>query len=68
MDAPKNSADHYGLRYATFTVPLVKAVQEQQQQIEAQRQQLDEQGETIARLLIEVETLRAAVGTNTTAR
>jgi len=28
VDAPKNSEDHYGLRYAEFTVPLVKAVQE----------------------------------------
>ncbi len=28
VDAPKNDQDYYGLRYATFTVPLVKAVQE----------------------------------------
>ena len=28
VDAPKNSQDYYGLRYATFVVPLVKAVQE----------------------------------------
>ena len=28
MDAPKNDKDFYGLRYAEFTVPLVKAVQE----------------------------------------
>lgn len=35
---PKNSNDHYGLRYAEFVVPLVKAVQEQQTQIEAQEQ------------------------------
>ena len=28
VDAPNNSEDHYGLRYAEFTVPLVKAVQE----------------------------------------
>jgi len=31
---PKNEKDLYGLRYATFVVPLVKAVQEQQSQIE----------------------------------
>jgi hypothetical protein len=30
VDAPKNENDYYGLRYAEFTVPLVKAVQEQQ--------------------------------------
>lgn len=28
VDAPKNSKDVYGLRYADFVVPLVKAVQE----------------------------------------
>jgi hypothetical protein len=30
VDAPKNADDFYGLRYAEFVVPLVKAVQEQQ--------------------------------------
>jgi len=34
VDAPKNENDMYGLRYAEFVVPLVKAVQEQQQLIE----------------------------------
>ncbi len=28
MDAPKNEKDPYGIRYAEFVVPLVKAVQE----------------------------------------
>ena len=28
VDKPKNDKDYYGLRYAEFTVPLVKAVQE----------------------------------------
>ncbi len=28
VDAPKNEKDHYALRYAEFTVPLVKSVQE----------------------------------------
>lgn len=28
VDAPKNESDYYGLRYAEFVVPLVKAVQE----------------------------------------
>ncbi len=31
VDAPKDNNDFYGLRYAEFVVPLVKAVQEQQQ-------------------------------------
>jgi hypothetical protein len=34
VDLPDNEKDLYGLRYAEFVVPLVKAVQEQQQQIE----------------------------------
>ncbi|MFN4083985.1 MAG: tail fiber domain-containing protein [Bacteroidia bacterium] len=32
VDTPKNQYDYYGLRYAEFTVPLVKAVQELSQQ------------------------------------
>src|SRR3989339_302772 len=34
VDKPKNENDFYGLRYAEFVVPLVKAVQEQQKIIE----------------------------------
>ena len=34
IDKPKNANDFYGLRYAEFVVPLVKAVQEQQSLIE----------------------------------
>jgi len=33
VDIPENEDDYYGLRYAQFVVPLVKAVQEQQQMI-----------------------------------
>jgi hypothetical protein len=31
IDAPEGEGDYYGLRYAQFVVPLVKAVQEQQE-------------------------------------
>jgi hypothetical protein len=41
IDAPKNDKDLYGLRYADFVVPLVKAVQEQQAIIEKQQKQID---------------------------
>ena len=42
IDKPKNENDFYGLRYADFVVPLVKAVQQQQQMIEAlQKQNVD---------------------------
>ena len=41
VDAPDNENDLYGLRYASFVVPLVKAIQEQQQIIEKQQKQID---------------------------
>jgi trimeric autotransporter adhesin len=40
---PRNAKEHYSLSYDAFVVPLVKAVQEQQQVIEQQRNQLTEQ-------------------------
>ncbi|MFZ1675631.1 MAG: tail fiber domain-containing protein [Saprospiraceae bacterium] len=39
VDAPKNKSDMYGLRYEEFVVPLVKAVQEQQYEIESLKAQ-----------------------------
>ena len=42
VDKPKNEKDFYGLRYAEFVVPLVKAVQEQQQIIEKQQLLIDQ--------------------------
>ncbi len=42
VDTPKNDNDHYGLRYAEFVVPLVKAIQEQQQIIEQQQKEINE--------------------------
>jgi hypothetical protein len=42
VDAPKNENDLYGLRYAEFVVPLVKAVQEQQEIIETQNEKLSD--------------------------
>ena len=35
IQIPQNDKDHYSLAYAEFVVPLVKAIQEQQLQIEA---------------------------------
>ena len=44
VDKPSTADGLYGLRYEDFVVPLVKAVQEQQQQIEAlQRGNIDMQ-------------------------
>jgi hypothetical protein len=42
VDKPKNANDFYGLRYSDFVVPLVKAVQEQQQMIKALQEEVAE--------------------------
>jgi hypothetical protein len=41
IDKPKNEKDMYGLRYAEFVVPLVKAMQEQQLIIDSLRMQVE---------------------------
>jgi len=50
VDKPKNENDLYGLRYAEFVVPLVKAVQEQQAIIRLQQSQIDELKKAINQL------------------
>lgn len=50
VDKPGNSNDFYCLRYSEFVVPLVKAVQEQQQQILALQKQNKELMERITKL------------------
>ncbi|QQS28941.1 MAG: tail fiber domain-containing protein [Sphingobacteriales bacterium] len=42
VDKPQNERDLYGLRYAEFVVPLVKAVQEQQVMIETQSKTIEQ--------------------------
>jgi len=42
VDKPKNEDDLYGLRYAEFVVPLVKAVQELELQVKEQQQQIED--------------------------
>ncbi len=42
VDKPQNESSLYGLRYAEFVVPLVKAVQEQQTIIDNQNKKIDE--------------------------
>ena len=50
VDKPKNENDYYGLRYAEFVVPLVKAVQEQNKVIEDLKQQNNRKDEIIRKL------------------
>lgn len=53
VDAPKNENDFYGLRYAEFVVPLVKATQEQQALIEQQQKEIDELKKLVMQLISE---------------
>ena len=55
VDGPQNGSNLYGLRYAQFSAPLVKAVQEQQAIIEKQQEEIKTQNSRIAQL----ENLRA---------
>lgn len=57
VDAPKNDKDFYGLRYAEFTVPLVKAIQEQEQMIDQQQLEIIKQQQQINALTKKVEQL-----------
>ena len=41
VEAPKNEKSFYGLRYAEFVVPLVKAVQELKAENDALKARLD---------------------------
>ncbi|MBC7777389.1 MAG: tail fiber domain-containing protein [Phycisphaerae bacterium] len=50
VDAPKNEKDLYGLRYAEFTVPLVKAVQELDAENKALKTMLADMNKRLQRL------------------
>ena len=50
VDKPKNNEDYYGLRYAEFVVPLVKAIQEQQVIIEKQQEKIQSLEERLLKL------------------
>jgi hypothetical protein len=51
VDKAKNENDFYGLRYSEFVVPMVKAIQQQQDQIET----LKKQNAELMRRLTELE-------------
>ena len=57
VHSPKHDKDLYSLSYSTFVVPLVKAVQEQQQQIEALKKQNQELQSTLADLEARIENV-----------
>jgi len=62
VDRPKNETSHYGLRYSEFVVPLVKALQEQQEIIDAQRVEIEALKAENADMKTEQNSLRAQVG------
>lgn len=55
VDVPKNEKDYYGLRYGDFVVPIVKAIQEQQVQIDELKKQNQELIELNKKLLEKLE-------------
>jgi hypothetical protein len=61
VDKPKNEKDFYGLRYAAFVVPLVKAVQEQQQIIDELKQSNSSKQKWIEELMKRIEKLESNV-------
>lgn len=54
VDTPESGEDYYGIRYGQFVVPLVKAVQEQQDIIQEQQDQIDA-------LSAEIEAIKAVL-------
>jgi hypothetical protein len=71
INKPKTNADHYGLSYESFVVPLVKAIQEQQaiiqiqnKKLELQQQKMDEQDKKITLLIQELATIKEFIKKN----
>ena len=56
---PQSEQDHYQLSYATFVVPLVQAVQEQQELIESQEDQIKKQQTQIEAQAVQMEAFQA---------
>jgi len=54
IDIPKNDSSYYGLRYAEFVVPIIKAIQEQQLIIEKYKQNTENLNNEIKNLKSEM--------------
>ena len=59
VDKPQLEGNLYGLRYSDFVVPMVKAIQEQQNIIDEQQKEIDEQQK-------EIDALKSLITGNTT--
>lgn len=62
VDKPESDEDNYGLRYAEFTVPLVKSVQELSTEVETLKAELAQKNAQIDALLEKYEDLSSRVG------
>jgi hypothetical protein len=58
---PKTDRQYYSLSYASFVVPLVKAVQEQQRVIDEQDRKIGEQDRKIGDLQAQLDELRKLI-------
>jgi hypothetical protein len=58
LHVPADDNDNYGIAYGSFVPVLVKAVQEQQQIIEQQKNDIDQQKAQVAELTKAVDTLQ----------
>ncbi len=61
VDKPKTDAGLYGLRYSEFVVPLVKAIQEQQQMIEALKKENQLQKEANVQMQNQIDELKTLI-------
>ncbi len=59
VDKPKDPDGLYGIRYAEFVVPLIKAIQEQQQEIELLKKQFMDQQKINEQLMKRLEKLES---------
>ncbi len=64
VDIPQNKKGLFGLRYALFTIPLIKAVQQQQETIEKQKtliSDLEKKIETLKEIEKEIDNLEKLI-------
>jgi translation initiation factor IF-1 len=67
IDLPKNNSDYYGLRYSQFVVPLVKATQEQQNQIDELKEEnqiLRDKDEMMMQMILDMQERLNALENN----
>jgi trimeric autotransporter adhesin len=67
VDKPQNERDFYGLRYAEFTVPLVKAVQELSKLNYAKDEKLDALTSQVEELKTQFASLQSAIANSKSA-